>query len=445
YCYTSDNITLRVYIDGWDPLTSSWKSIYYASSTTSGTKVDKDILPDGFTKWRINLYDTQWDDNIYYNCTYRVVPKVKVTVPPAGQADKVSVRYNATDAVGNNKVYTYQYTNDKINPRILNLTKFSFVYRGAQSIYINVNVTDNKEVDRVYLNWTNDNVTWHLDPMTYVSGDRYPLHFRTFIPLPSTNTTWLYKVLGYDVGNNTVSSQLQNLTWNPSPHVSNLNISPMYINNKQPVTVNATITDADGIARVWVQYIATGMSWKQVNANNIGDLYTAVIPAISPSTSTYLNFRLFAKDTDGGQFNTKLYSLPVDNTPPSVKAAWTKPTYVGPQTTVMVDAQISDALEPLDVTLQYGFDSSTWSNVSAPENDYVDGPVNFRYPTTGYASAYTVFYSYFYRPTAGVNSVLDYLNVYTYASSNSNIYFYVRGYRKDNSWSYIVSPSPTWK
>ncbi|MCK5253880.1 MAG: hypothetical protein KAQ96_13060, partial [Thermoplasmata archaeon] len=50
YCYSRDGDTLYVDIQGWDPKTSSWKNIYYASNTTSGTKVDKDVLNDGFTK-----------------------------------------------------------------------------------------------------------------------------------------------------------------------------------------------------------------------------------------------------------------------------------------------------------------------------------------------------------------------------------------------------------
>ena len=440
YCYTSDNRNLRVYVDGWDPLTSSWKSIYYASSTTSGTKVDMDILPDGFTKWRINLYDTDMDDDFYYNCTYTVIPKVKVTIPATSQADKVSVQYNATDAVGNYRVFTHQYTIDKITPRIMNMTKFSDVFRGPKSIYISVNVTDNKAVDRVYLNWSNDGITWHLDPMTYVSGDLYPLHFRTYIPLPSTNFTVLYKVLAYDVGNNTVSSQLQNLTWNPPPVVSNINYSPHYVNNKQPVTVSATISDADGLARVWVEYYASGIALTQVDATNVSDLYTAVIPAISPSTSTYLRFRLYANDTDGGQYKTKEYYVPVDNTPPSLITAWIDKTYVGPRDSVTVDAQITDANEPLDVTLQYGFDAATWSDEPAPENEFVDGPKTVRSPATGYYSGYTVYAGWYYRPTAGLTvPVLDYLNVYTYASGNSLIYMYVRAY-KGSSWQYIVNP-----
>ena len=49
YCYSEDDDTLYVDIQGWDPKTSSWKNIYYASNTTSGTKVDKDVVNIGYT------------------------------------------------------------------------------------------------------------------------------------------------------------------------------------------------------------------------------------------------------------------------------------------------------------------------------------------------------------------------------------------------------------
>jgi hypothetical protein len=259
YCYSSDSDTMTINIQGWDPssgASGAWVNIFSGTNQRNGAKVNTNLMSKGYTMWKISQVDTENNDNIYYNCTYKDVAPISFDIPGAGQKNKMYVHFNASDTAANCATYVYEYNIDLVKPGVKDMSKFGTIWRGQHPLEIHANVTDNGAVGVAYLNWSTDNSTWNLQCMTYVEGYESPIHFKSSIPVPSNNTTVYFHVEGYDVGSNHATGLKRNLTWNPPPLFTNINHDPYFVNNRTNVTVSAIVTDGDGVSKVYLRYSA---------------------------------------------------------------------------------------------------------------------------------------------------------------------------------------------
>jgi PKD repeat protein len=422
YCYSSDSDTLSVNVEGYNPTNSTWERIFYQYSFAPGTgaKVNKEFKDPRFTRWRISYADYENNDNIYYNCTYKVGSPVTVNVPASGDKSKVYVQFVATDNANNSGKKVYSYNIDRTKPKVTDLTTINYTWRHPSRFSVYTNVTDNNYVESAVLNWSLDNSTWSQTPMGYISGGNASKRYVANLTAPSTNSTVYYRVEVYDMGGSHGNSTTVNLTWDPPPTFSNITNTPdMYINNRTTVLVKALVEDDDTISQVWINYSAKSVTWTRINATKNGSYYEATVPAVKGSN--YVHFRFFANDTLGGVNNTTAYSYEIDETVPTMVSQSRGMKIPGPKTTVPVMGLFTDKNEPLNMTVQYGYDNKTWTNLTTTivtgERSYDD-----RNPTSGFGYGTTLSKTYL------LSGRLTFLYVYCYSGDSDTLYVLVEGY-----------------
>jgi hypothetical protein len=429
WCYSSDSDTLYVAIDGFNESSGQWESIYFQNSYSPGTgaKVNAWLKDRGFTEWRITYYDYENNDYIYYNCTYLVNEKeYSAIIPAAGSKTKVYYFFNATDAAGNiGKSQVYNYTIDRTAPIVVNHTVFTGVQRSGEPIDVYANVTDDKRVALVQLNWSVDNSTWQLVNMTTVTGNDTSVHVWADLPVPTKNTTFYFRIEADDEGGNHNNTNTSTFVWNPPPTIDGLNSWPANPNNSTAVKVNATVKDADGIAKVWMLYSINQITWTRVNATASGSNYSAQIPAINGSAWVY--FQFFANDTDGGINKSSVHRYFIDEKPPAYFKVVRKPDFPGPQTKVNVTAIITDDSPPVAATLKYGYDGTNWTTLS-PDIKYSTVTYTDRNPVSGTVNntLLDVYYD--------LDGELVYLNLFINTSDNDTLYVYCYGYNESRGY-----------
>jgi len=111
-----------------------------------------------------------------------------------------------------------------------------------------------------------------------------------------------------------------------------------------------------------------------------------------------------------------------DTNPPSFVGFSQSPDYPGPTTKVNLDLNIADESSPINVSLKYGVDNSTWTNLITKQTS---GQKTFtdRNPSSGYAYGTTLTRTY----DLGSKS-LWYLNVYCYSADSDTLTITIRAY-----------------
>ncbi|MCK5253709.1 MAG: hypothetical protein KAQ96_12205, partial [Thermoplasmata archaeon] len=207
YTYSEDDDTCYLRVRGYINATSTWETIYYAYEFDqgTGTYVDTHFINKGYTRWDIDFYDDEGNDDLYYNCTYKVGDNVYTAdIPAAGTQSKVYYRFNATDSATNWALSdTLNYTIDTIPPQINDFTKPASTVRLSGSIPIYSNVSDPTGVTSAYINWSvNDYSTWSHVTMSKISGSYTNAKFMGGVYAPATNTTVWIRIGAYDEGSN---------------------------------------------------------------------------------------------------------------------------------------------------------------------------------------------------------------------------------------------------
>jgi len=263
YIYSADHDTCYIRVRGWNQTTSTWDTIKYVSgSSTSdrdGTMVDGNFSGMHYTKFDVRYYDTENNDNIYYNITYTAGRfTFNGTIPPAGSNEHVYYYFNATDASNNSaESPVFDYAIDTKAPLILDFTKPVSTRHDAVQLPIHANISDESGVTTAYLNWSTDGwTTKNTENMSRISGNVRSGQYRAYLQAPpGTKNTTVYILVGAtDVlgqHNNTTS---YNFTWNPPPRIENVSHSPFNPNNVVTVNISADVYDADSVSNVSFKY-----------------------------------------------------------------------------------------------------------------------------------------------------------------------------------------------
>lgn len=104
-----------------------------------------------------------------------------------------------------------------------------------------------------------------------------------------------------------------NTVGNEIPEITNINFEPITPESNEPVSISATITDADGtISSASVKWgTENGLYPNIVTMNNNVDIYNADIPAQINETHVY--FIVYAIDEDGGATQSEEFSYIVED------------------------------------------------------------------------------------------------------------------------------------
>jgi PKD repeat protein len=365
YIYSSDHDTCRLRIRGYKESTSTWEDIYYSTSTNDGVKVNSHLKGLGYTAWDINFRDNENNDRLYYNCTYKVLyDGYTAQIPAAGSNPTVYYFFKASDPSGNNATSSvYSYTLDTTAPTVTNYTQLTSFTRSAWPLPIYTNASDNNRMGSAYINWSTDNSTWHLAPMSMVSQSGSSAQFMGGLPVPVNNTTVYYRVLIQDEGGNRANSSLVSLRWNPPPRIANVRHRPQNPNGFDSVNISAKVTDADGLSNVTIQYSTNKVNWTDGTVSKTGSIYYIKVPAGTGSPYTY--YRIKTKDSDGGTNETPMVQYLTDKTAPRIYTPTSYPTYPNASIPIWVVANVTDNVGLKTVRVIYSFDNgATWSNVT---------------------------------------------------------------------------------
>ncbi len=371
YIYSADHDTCYIRVRGWNNTTSSWDTIKYVSGTSTshrdGTMVDDTFFGKHYTKFDIRYEDTEDNDNIYYNITYRAgLYTFNGSIPAAGTNDHVYYYFNATDSSGNSRESpVFDYTIDTKAPLIQNFTMPASTRHDAVQMPIHANISDDSGVKTAYLNWSADSwTTTNTVNMSLISGTTKSGQYRTYLPAPpgTKNTTVHILVGATDVvgqHNNTTS---HNFTWNPSPWIENVSHAPVNPNDVVKVNVSADVYDGDGVSNVSFKYSTNGGStWTKVaSAGSSGSRYWAILDA--NLGSPWVHYKVWANDTKGGSNETTASKYYVDKVKPRIFTPQTEPSYANATTAIYASANITDSVGIAKAVLKYSMDNgATWN------------------------------------------------------------------------------------
>ncbi|MCK4971645.1 MAG: hypothetical protein KAS77_14010, partial [Thermoplasmata archaeon] len=113
-----------------------------------------------------------------------------------------------------------------------------------------------------------------------------------------------------------------------------------------------------------------------------------------------------------------------DTDPPSFVGFTRSPDYPGPTTKVNLEVKVTDASYPVNVSLKYGYDNSTWTNLTTTKQSTgISSTIYNRNPTSGYIRIGTLTRTY---DLGGKH--LWYLYVYCYTSDGDTVDVKIRGF-----------------
>lgn len=374
YIYSSDSDTCLVTIRGYKSSTGAWENIYYASSTGSGYKVSQDVSASGYTQWDITYRDTEGNDNIYYNYTYKAGDQTfEGDIPTSGMQPKVYYFFNATDIAGNTQLSSvFNYTVDLTPPAIGDYSQPAGLRKDPHGIPIYSNVSDTSGIGQVLLNWSTSGMSGHQSrAMGQLSGNSTKGEFRGILPTPSTNTTLTIWVGANDLGGNFNNTTSHDIQWNPPPRIENLTIDPAHPNNLVMVNFSFDVHDDDGISSVNLSYSTDNTTWKSSLINSSGNHYWSVLAAGLGNPWVYL--KVTANDTLGGVNESNVMNYFVDRSNPRIYSPYITPQYPNASAPVWVVANVTDYVGLKTVSALYSMDGgSTWNSTSMSKASNVD-------------------------------------------------------------------------
>ena len=177
-----------------------------------------------------------------------------------------NITFIANDSPNNrNTTQTSNFTvNDMINPSVNNLVPaLNTAFNLSNTITFAINVTDNYNVSRVFVNITAPNTTIKELELAYRSGDQYNNTFA------APNVTGAYNVtfIANDSSNNRNTTQTSNFTVNDVVNPSVNNLMPALntaFNLTNTITFAANVTDNYNVSRVFVNITAPNNTIKEL-------------------------------------------------------------------------------------------------------------------------------------------------------------------------------------
>ena len=151
------------------------------------------------------------------------------------------------------------------------------------------------------------------------------------------------------------------------PEITILNWGPKSPLNNETVTVNASVTDVNGIGKVLLFY-SNDTVWHYLEMTYINGYYFGEIPPMQDGTT--VRFKIFANDSLGNPSQTEIYSYIVrDIHPPTIQNIVFSPTEPTPDDNVTVNVEVEDPSSVEAVILIYTVDSITVNVTMSPINE----------------------------------------------------------------------------
>jgi len=387
YAWSADNDTLYVNIEGYNPSTSTWETIYDGMGN-SGVKADITYVIPIYTQWRILVDDTEDNDNIDYNFIYSIASHYSL-IPGPGYSTWVHYYITARDEANNQNVSTlYSYYLDGNPPVVVDLTHIPGLVATNAPTTLYANITDDHSIDfgTVFL-WYNNGSGWTQIPMGFVAGNSSNATFQALIPPSNTETTVFYYVsVMDDAGNSNISAFDSFLTDHP-PFIRDVTQIPLFPNGSNPVEVRANITDNDGITAATLYYSTDGITYISTPMALVsGNMYNGTVPGLGAADVFYY---IEAVDGNGLVNRSKVIYYSVDVMPPEFGIPSITPP--SPNATVAVDVEVSitDNVGVTEAWLWYSYDGVNWFSTPMTVSGGGAGDILFEetFPTTSFDPA----------------------------------------------------------
>jgi len=120
YIWSSDADTMRLRVRGQKAGSTTWTSMYDTSGLRNGGHTFASLGSNNYVRFDIYLDDTENNDGVYYNCTFRSKsPEYSGILPPAKTKNTMYAYFNVTDSSNNsNDSLVLEWTIDRTAPRI---------------------------------------------------------------------------------------------------------------------------------------------------------------------------------------------------------------------------------------------------------------------------------------------------------------------------------------
>ncbi|GAI98580.1 unnamed protein product, partial [marine sediment metagenome] len=226
------------------------------------------------------------------------------------------------------------------------------------SIFANVIEDYGLDFNGVYL-WYDNGSGWTSVPMSLVSGNYTNATFLAYIPEVNAETTVSYFVEVMDNATNTNVSITKNYLTNFPPFIKDVTHLPAYPNGTVTVTVNANMTDSDGITSATLYYSTDGISYIPTSMSIVsGDIYNGMIPAAGAEAVVY--YYVKATDANGFESSSSIYIYSIDNQHPTISIPTIDPQYPNAIESVNVSFLIINDGAIGSATLYYTYDGVVW-------------------------------------------------------------------------------------
>ncbi|MHA2138879.1 MAG: hypothetical protein ACW98G_13445 [Candidatus Hodarchaeales archaeon] len=349
--------------------------VYSADSDTLyvtlwGFRIDTEVcLPEQnwatpiYEQWRIQIYDSENNDNFYYSYEYDVQLGYEAIIPATNSSSTVQFYIEAFDNAGNrgnSSIFSY-YTDADV-PSWSNITVLSTVSE-LTGATINATISDNFAVDtnQVILFYSYDQSTWFNGFMSLSSGTNLSGIYSGFIPATSEPIVY-YFINATDVSGLTNQTSIFNYNIDFMPILNEVIVSPLYPNPSTSSTIFANITDDTILTSVTLLYEYTGSSGVAIMTES-GGLYETTVPATA--VDSLVNLSLIIVDSFGHNITKGGFAYYSDGNAPIFQRITTVPAYPNYLHNVTVVAEIDDVNDMRNVTLYYSLNSgSTWTSVN---------------------------------------------------------------------------------
>lgn len=185
-------------------------------------------------------------------------------------------------------------------------------------------------------------------------GDRYA----ATLPAQNDPGTILLTLFAVDNSSDTTTLDYSlQVQANYPPSISNITVSPSRPTTNQPITVSATISDAENnlsFAKLAWGTSETDLPVELIMSESVG-LYTATIDGITPATTIY--FKIYAEDELQASISSPVQPITIaePNTPPVIESISISPASPTSSDDVTVTARVIDPEGEMgDVTLSWG-------------------------------------------------------------------------------------------
>jgi hypothetical protein len=314
YTYSSDADSIAVTLWGLRIDTNTWEQFYSSTMLGTGYIPAFNWANIVYEQWRIEISDTELDDNFYYSVEYDIEPDYFAQIPTSlldGIVDYYLVVSDMSNRTALSSVLSY-YT-DGLYPTISGVSDFGPVSQFV-SPRVYADISDNNEVLNPVLFYSTDEITWFSLAMSLESGDMTAGRF--FVDIPAIpNGLVAYYIDVSDLNRLTSSSIVRYYVIDTQPEFLFITHFPTKIPLNTRTTVSAFITDDFGITDVKLYYWISGF-YHSKTMNLVSGAFQAYIDPISINAN--VDYLVHVIDTIGHSRNSTITSFIVDGLAPSI-------------------------------------------------------------------------------------------------------------------------------